>query len=94
LLASRRVPTVEPLARHPKYHWAGEPAFDDPRHALAASDEVYRRILDKAAAGRRHEFRLALERGMSIDEVAATTGLEPVEVRGVLDGNRSPSIDR
>lgn len=51
----------------------------------AQAQRLYERITRKAAAGRRHHFRLALEAGQSVEDIAAATGLQVDDARAVLE---------
>jgi hypothetical protein len=50
------------------------------------SQLLYERITAKAAAGRRRDFAWALERGVSVDELAEVVGLEVEAVEAIVRG--------
>jgi DNA-binding transcriptional MerR regulator len=54
------------------------------RAALVESERVYTRIITNAAAARRRQLRSAIDHGLSIDEIAALTQLEPAHVEAIV----------
>jgi hypothetical protein len=54
--------------------------------ALAESQRIYGQVTSAAAAARRRHFESVFAHGVSIEEIAAATGLDACEVRAVLYG--------
>ena len=53
--------------------------------ALAAGQRVYDRIIERASRERRRRFREAAASGMTIEQIAAASGLDEAEVRAVME---------
>jgi predicted DsbA family dithiol-disulfide isomerase len=70
--------TVTPLTqhRHRRIATAAERA--------ASSQRVYHRLISRATASRRRDFRNAIDSGVTVEALAAATGLDVHEVRQVL----------
>jgi hypothetical protein len=79
-----RLARVTEIAAHPRWPGIARPEPNDWAFDLAHGERVYQRILQGAMAARRDRFRMALERGHSIEEIAALTGLRTAEVTAVL----------
>jgi DNA-directed RNA polymerase specialized sigma24 family protein len=79
-----RLARVTEIAAHPRWPGVARPEPNDRAFDLAQGERVYQRILERAMAARRERFRMALERGHSIEEIAALTGLLTAEVAAVL----------
>jgi hypothetical protein len=75
---------VTEIAVHPRWPATRWPPPNDPELDLVHGERVHQRIVTRAATARRERFRAALERGHSIEDIAAATGLKAAEVRGVL----------
>jgi hypothetical protein len=50
----------------------------------ARSQMLYERIVTRAAAARRRDFRHALASGLGLDELSQAAGLEPNQVEAII----------